>query len=330
MNIVITTINAPTEAVMKFSGMEGVSRLILVGDKKTPDIQSNGLMSYYGITDQNDLFPKLSRSLPCNHYCRKILGYLIAARGGGDYIYDTDDDNIPYDTWTLPDLSKINSLIKSSDDWVNIYQLFTEKKVWPRGLPLTYIGESRNYEIEKLQGVVNIAVIQGLADDEPDVDAIYRLVIGERIRFDPDLIYAIDRYVYSPFNSQNTYWKSSFLPLMYLPVTVTFRFTDILRGYIAQRLIWEKDAYIAFCSPTVYQDRNAHDLMTDFKDEIPMYERCNEVVNALNALTLSGHLSDDILKAYQALVRIGVCSKSELETLTYWLEVCSELGKEDS
>ncbi|WP_419910946.1 hypothetical protein [Hoeflea sp.] len=325
MDVVITTINEPTAAVRAFAENAQVSRVILIGDKKTPHTESTDRVRYVGVEEQRDLFPVLADSLPFNHYCRKIIGYLIAAQAGGRSIYDTDDDNLPYEFWDLPDFSGFDLLLRSSKDWINIYELFTDRKVWPRGLPLDRIRETGQYETEAASNL-QIALIQGLADIEPDVDAVYRLVIGEHVKFEQNRRFAVDRFVYSPFNSQNTYWKAEYLPLMYLPATPSIRFTYILRGYVAQRLIWEQDALIGFCSPTVYQDRNPHDFMTDFRDEIPMYDQCDAVISFLNNVSLKGHMSDDLVTVYEGLISIGVCGKSEIATLHAWLEACGSIA----
>lgn len=327
MDIVITTINEPTTAVRAFADKACVSRVILVGDRKTPPIESTERIRYVDTEEQRDLFPALSESLPYNHYCRKIIGYLLAAQAGGPYIYDTDDDNIPYEHWGLPEFDGFDAVVRSANDWINIYELFTDRKVWPRGLPLDRILDTGQFEIEQASDL-QIALIQGLADVEPDVDAVYRLVVGENVEFERNTRFAVGRFVYSPFNSQNTYWKSEFLPLMYLPVTTSFRFTDILRSYVAQRLVWEKGALIAFCSPTVFQDRNPHDIMADFRDEIPMYQQCDAVISMLNSLELEGDLSADLLTVYQGLISMGVCQDHEMTTLRAWLDACGNLGRQ--
>ncbi len=51
---------------------------------------------------------------------------------------------------------------------------------------------------------------------------------------------------------------------MYLPVTCSFRMTDIWRGYIAQRIIFEYGYGIVFEEPAVYQKRNNHRISSDF------------------------------------------------------------------
>ena len=47
--------------------------------------------------------------------------------------------------------------------------------------------------------------------------------------------------------------------------------TDIWRSFVAQRILQENDWAVLFHAPTVSQERNEHDLMRDFADEVPGY-----------------------------------------------------------
>ena len=53
-------------------------------------------------------------------------------------------------------------------------------------------------------------------------------------------------------------------------------------SYWVQRLLWEVGGNLAFGAPTVDQYRNAHNLMRDFKDELPLYELAGGLVKLLN------------------------------------------------
>lgn len=79
--IVITSIFPPTEAVIKFAEMKDYS-VILVGDKKSPESYSCPGVDYLRFNDQAGLGFKITSLLPVNHYCRKMIGYLHAIRGG--------------------------------------------------------------------------------------------------------------------------------------------------------------------------------------------------------------------------------------------------------
>ncbi|MDX1748084.1 MAG: hypothetical protein R3324_19295, partial [Halobacteriales archaeon] len=273
--IVITSIHGVTGAVEKFLDFDEWD-VVLVGDRKTPDVDHDAFdnLTYLSIEDQQSL-PGDLHELPYDHYCRKNLGYQYAIQQGAEVIADTDDDNIPKTDWDVWLSEATTERAVSGPTFTNVYEYFTDDFVWPRGLPLDEITTASPDPIERTTaGFDEVGVVQGLADVEPDVDAVFRLVFGDRVEFDDRPPVVLEEGTYSPFNSQNTLWPVETLyPYLYLPSTVTFRFTDILRGYVAQRGLWAAGKRLGFTGPSVVQDRNVHDLMADFESEIPCYLR---------------------------------------------------------
>ncbi|MBI5530078.1 MAG: DUF288 domain-containing protein [Candidatus Doudnabacteria bacterium] len=311
--IIVTTINPATKGLLKFAQNKEYN-LVIVGDKKSPS-SYNLLAEYLNVEKQKDLFGDFSESLPYNHYSRKNLGYLFAINKGADIIAESDDDNIPYSSWGIvPKQEKFNFI--SSPRFPNVYKEFTKEFVWPRGLPLDLIlSKDKNKKVKKAGEVL---IWQGLADGSPDVDAIYRLVLGKNITFKKNAVLALNKQVVSAFNSQNTIWKKKAFPFLYLPHTVTFRYTDILRSFVAQFGIWQMNGHLGFLSPTVKQERNIHNLLRDFKDEVPMYNTFYEVVEILSNCVLKGE-KNDLLIMYQALFEKGVVKEQELLSVRLWL-----------
>jgi hypothetical protein len=132
-----------------------------------------------------------------------------------------------------------------------------------------------------------------------------------------------------PFNSQNTSWWPQAYPLLYLPAHCSFRMTDIWRSFVAQRIAWANDWGILFHEPTVWQDRNEHNLMRDFADEVPGYLHNREMGAALAALELKPgveHLGDNLRSCYETLVRRGWVGEAELPLLEAWLADLSAIG----
>jgi len=138
--IVITSIFEPTKAVEEFSKVKD-HKLIVVGDKKSPSNWCRENVDYISVKEQQASDFYLAKQLPYNHYCRKMLGYLKAIKDGAEYIIDTDDDNIPKPNWNFPDFEQVYDCISEDNGFINIYQLFTEQKIWPRGLPLHLINK---------------------------------------------------------------------------------------------------------------------------------------------------------------------------------------------
>src|SRR5205807_7157091 len=119
--------------------------------------------------------------------------------------------------------------------------------------------------------LLNCPIQQGLSDENPDVDAIYRMANPLPVLFDKANSVSLGKNSWCPFNSQNTTWFKEAFPLLYLPSYCSFRMTDIWRSFVAQRIAWTCGWSILFHQSTVRQDRNDHNLMTDFKDEISGY-----------------------------------------------------------
>ena len=116
-------------------------------------------------------------------------------------------------------------------------------------------------------------------------------------------------------------------PLLYLPCHVSFRFTDILRGLIAQPIAWNHGYQIAFTDATVYQDRNEHDYLDDFRDEIPCYQ-CGHLVPDLVIGTMrdGATIFQDLIAAYLELGKHGIVTKSELWTIQGWIAELQKSG----
>ncbi len=314
--IVITTINETNSCLEAFSKLKGWD-LIIVGDKKSP--KSYNLKAIYlDIGKQESLFPKFSAQMPFNHYCRKNLGYLYAIKNGYDIIGESDDDNMPYENWgKWPMAKEFSTIIEPR--YPNIYKEFTKQKIWPRGFPLDLILS--NEPLVKKELSAKVLVWQGLADGDTDVDAIYRLIIKQDVMFDKNKAVVLNAKVLSPFNSQNTVWLKEAWPFLYLPHTVTFRYTDILRSFIAQFGICGRGGVLGFMSPTVSSvERNYHNLLKDFADEVPMYNSFYKVVEALQSCKITGK-SEDLFVMYEALVKNKIVEKSELESVNEWLRV---------
>ncbi|MBU1046175.1 DUF288 domain-containing protein [Patescibacteria group bacterium] len=317
--IIITTINKKTEAIIKFSKKLKDWNIILVGDKKSKNIKNEKNILFLSLKDQKNLGFETFNKCPYNHYTRKNLGYLYAIKNGADIIYDTDDDNLPYNNWSFPDFKIKIDLFSNKKSFINIYNLFTKEKIWPRGYPINRIKEKNKWTQTRKN--IKIGVWQGLADIEPDVDSLYRLIIGKKIKFKKRNPLALDKETYCPFNSQNTLWNKEFFYYLYLPSTVSFRFTDILRGYITQKLLWLENYYLGFTNASVYQKRNEHDLMKDFYDEISVFVNVENIIKLFSIIKFKNknNKAENIKKIYNCLYQEGFVKKEEIIRLNAWL-----------
>ena len=237
--IVITSINPPTRAIEVVSELcQRGWRAVVVGDTKTPADWSAPGIDFLSVQNQREKFGPLAELIPYRHYCRKNLGYLFAIGHGADLILDTDDDNIPYPDFGSGLQRSVRGRVLSGPGWVNIYKHFVDGvQIWPRGLPLDEIDHAGTVGGAAVEE--SCPVQQFLADNDPDVDAIYRLTTKGSVYFkkNSDTL-IVDRKTWVPFNSQNTVFFCEAFPLLYLPCFVSFRMTDIWRSFVAQAAMW--------------------------------------------------------------------------------------------
>ena len=326
--IVITTINKPQVAIHAISKMceaEGW-RCIVVGDKKTPADWESNYIDYLSIDDQVRLYPELAKLLPYNHYCRKNIGYLYAIDNGAEVILETDDDNIPKDNFGKLLDRVVQGRLVGGADWINVYKYFNDDLIWPRGNPLDSIHES-GIVLDK-QYVSDCSIQQFLADGDPDVDAIYRLLYKSEVNFQDNPPVLLDKGSWCAFNSQNTlFYKESF-PMLYLPCHVSFRMTDIWRSFVAQAVLWSKGENISFHLPTVTQVRNQHSLIKDFEDEIDGYLNNRKICELLveTSKNWSNQLSTKqrVFDGWVTLKNGGFINDEEICILKEWMKCLNE------
>ncbi len=329
--IVITSINRPTRALEVVSDLcrQGWSAVV-VGDTKTPADWACPGVDFLSVEAQKQQFGAYADLIPYRHYCRKNLGYLHAIANGAQLIVDTDDDNIPYDTFGHGIARQVGGRLLAGPGWVNVYKHFIDTvQIWPRGLPLDAINSVGS--MSALGAPRECPIQQFLADNDPDVDAIFRLTTQGEFFFrknEPPVV--LDRNCWVPFNSQNTVFFADVFPLLYLPCHVSFRMTDIWRSFVAQAALWHRGLHVSFHAPTVEQVRNVHDLMKDFTDEVVGYLENRKIgrtlEDALDATPADAPLDIVALGLWESLVNVGVVPEKEMPIIQQWFERCRELA----
>lgn len=324
MALVVTSISPPNNVLRACTNgclKHGID-FIVVGDVKSPpDFDLPGC-NFWSIEKQRELPFNLASVLPERHYARKNLGYLLAMERGADVIIETDDDNYPRDTfWDNRSPQQKARLIEDAG-WVNFYRYFTDSHIWPRGFPLEYILKpvpSLDHLCEK---EVFSPIQQGLADNNPDVDAIYRLTMPLPQQFHSNATVAFGKGSLAPFNSQNTSWFKEVFPLLYIPSYCSFRMCDIWRSFVALRICWANDWSVLFHGPTVHQERNEHNLLKDFNDEISGYLNNSIICKELSEIDIlkgKEHIGENLRRCYIAMIRLGLVQQGEMLLLDAWL-----------
>ncbi len=320
--VIITTINSPTESVIKHINNKEYD-VIIIGDNKTPDDYNNLKCIYLDIKSQKKLFPELSELIPYNHYCRKNLGYLYAIKKGYKIIYETDDDNIPYNNFDIFLHNYSNQIIsEQGNTWINIFKYFTNNAyIWPRGFPLSLLKRDPNYLIKYTDKKPSI--INGLVENDPDVDALFRIICNHysSIQWNNNECILIDNNNMCVFNTQNTFWINPdiFISIL-IPCTVSFRYCDILRGLITNIILKKTDNYMMYTSPNVIQIRNEHNLINDFKSEYEMYIHNETILNFIENDTINITDIKKLLQIiYNNLLVNGVITQIDIDILNKWI-----------
>ncbi|MGI8918544.1 MAG: STELLO glycosyltransferase family protein [Pyrinomonadaceae bacterium] len=321
--LVVTSIAGPNEILTTLARgcQEHGYRFIVIGDVPSPkDFKLEGC-EFFNLDDQYQTGLKLATLAPTRHYARKNLGYLLAQRAGAEVILETDDDNIPEEKFWQARERKQSAQVVSDHGWVNVYCYFSEAMLWPRGFPLEHVQDDLPPRASLKTADVDCPIQQGLVNENPDVDAIYRLVSSLPQSFAAGDSLALAPGSWCPFNSQNTAWWRDAFPLPYLPAYCSFRMTDIWRSFVAQRIAWANDWSVLFHAPNVWQERNEHNLMRDFRDEVPGYLHNKEIGDALEKLQVKAgveRLGENLLLCYEQLVRMDLIDRRELELIAAW------------
>lgn len=331
--VIITTINSYEDTSIKEYSHSGYDKII-VGDKKTPhdsymkyQLSTSKLkLAYIHPDDTRTLFGELSSLMPYNHYCRKNMGYLYAVKMGYEYIVDTDDDTFPtltFDKWR-EETTEWKTI--SGPKFPNVTSFFTDKKIWPRGYPINLLKQKEvpEYSSSTIFEKQSVGIVQSLVNGDPDVDAICRMTCddySDEFAFDKYKGCVLKENVFTQGNTQASIWlnKKLFF-LLYIPCTVSFRFCDILKMYIAQKCMWKYKNLFCYISPIFYQKRNEHDLLEDFDSEHSMHIHTLRVVNeAFESVELKGN-KYDLYLIYERLAEKEIVQPNELDIVKEWLK----------
>ena len=309
--LIITSIASPNEVLKAHAQGAKANNIdfIVIGDTKSPATFELDGCRFLSIEDQEALEFRLAKILPKKHYARKNLGYLLAKNH--DVIIETDEGY----------LHRLAISEFNNSGWVNVYSFFSKENIWPRGFPLHHLPNKN--EPKSIIQNVSCPIQQGLADENPDVDAVYRMTLKLPIKFDQHNSLALGKNAWSPFNSQNTTWFREAFPLLYLPSYCSFRMTDIWRSFIAQRIAWTCDWPVLYHNSTVWQERNDHSLIKDFEDEIPGYLNNETICKKLEDLDLASgerNILVNLIRCYEMMTENNYIGKEEMKLVEAFCE----------
>ncbi len=270
--IVTTTISNPTEATEKFSNMSNW-HLIVVGDTKTPhDVYKKmSNITYLTPEDQENISKELSDIIGWKSIRRRNFGFIKAKQMNADIVATVDDDNIPLENWGEDLIVGKNIEIDFYDTSLDVFDpIYTteHKNLWHRGFPIQLVSKRNISNLKKKR--IDCKVQADFWNGDPDIDAICRITQLPEVVFKKFNSFCSNKI--SPFNSQNTFIHKDVLPY-YMVIPHIGRMDDIWGSYAIQQDLKKKYGnFVAYCSASVYQDRNQHDLTIDMEEEMIGYK----------------------------------------------------------
>lgn len=340
--IVVAVSGPPNEHIRAMVKMQGW-QVVAIGDSHTPSNWDVRGAIFLSVEQQATLRFRILAHLPYTSYVRKSVGYLFAIQHGAKVIYDADenasilDNNLGkvFDIVLAGSKSKKETLLQylslQNRTTVNPYVHFGQRSIWPRGLPLESVS---NINAEIYYGRVPSGkqyIQQGLANGFPDVDSVFyhsRKAESEvfEIFFDSHALpVALPQGTMAPMNNLNTLFHSSAFWALMLPVSVNPQVSDTLRGYWAQRLLWEIGGYFAIYPPTI----SRRDTLKPhyFADEKDLHENVDRLADFLVAWTSrKGTFFKKVLDLSHSMAKAGFWTAQDVTFTADWLQDLVSVG----
>ncbi|ESO87876.1 hypothetical protein LOTGIDRAFT_62788, partial [Lottia gigantea] len=330
--IVVTSLSSPTSDIYYLANITGW-KLLVLGEEKTSN-WSNVNCHFLSYNDrENELFT-IKTLLPKGSYSRKTLGYLYAIVNGAQVIYATDDNYRPTDNLTNFNLETMEFGMRySGQNLFNAYSHFGQSSIWPKGFPLEKISDQKslNYHVGKF---TTPSIQQSLVNGDPDVDSIFRLTRKMKsehmnVLFDsvaPPVI--VPSGVLSPFSSQNTLFLYDAFWALVLPISTSFKGSDIWKNYWAQRLLWEIGGNVGFYPPNGIRKRNTESHIEDAKYESAFYSRTSKLIEFLQNWRCNVELKffKCVVKLSEQMYLNKFWTKQDVHVVKVWLKDLNHFG----
>lgn len=341
--IVVSVSDYPSDALKRLVKLKGWQVLAIGGSKTPSDWALKGVI-FLSLEEQANLGFRVVDYLPYDSFVRKNVGYLFAIQHGAKKIFDADDrgevidDDLGkhFDVELIGEGARQEVLLQYSHDnpnrtVVNPYVHFGQRSVWPRGLPLENVGEIGHEEFYTQVFGGKQFIQQGISNGLPDVDSVFYFTRKSGleafdVRFDehaPKV--ALPQGMMVPVNSFNTMIHSPAFWALMLPVSVSTMASDVLRGYWAQRLLWEVGGYVVVYPPTVHRYDKIEAY--PFSEEKDLHVNVGRLINYLVLWTSDKHrLFEKILDLSYAMAEEGFWTDKDVKLTAAWLQDLLAVG----
>jgi hypothetical protein len=321
-----TTIHTPL-ALKMMRACYGSGPFVVAGDHKTPREAYEMVLS---LDNTSVCLPesghkwKCSEAIGFNTLSRRNIAFLEALAQGADAIIAWDTDNYPLDTAYFAHFDRImanpfNGIkIDGKDGWFDPGQYLVPHAA-ARGFPMQ--RKHRPHYAPVTDAKVGMA--SGLIINEPDIDAITRMV-QQPVVGDVALLAqtgcVVDPHTWTVANTQNTCVIRELIPAWFLAPGVG-RMDDIYAGLVVQRVARERGYHVHFGQPFVLQERHDHDLLVDLHAEIAGYSNVIKMADLLDSILLVGrNVVADVRVIYSALAHASWYPPAAVTAAMAWLE----------
>ncbi|CAM6120954.1 unnamed protein product [Calypogeia fissa] len=337
--IVLTVSGPPTPEVEAFSNLKGW-QVLAVGTADAPADWRVANVVFLSFDLQAELPYRINQFLPRNSYIRKNVGYLFAIQHGAKKIYDADE-NASLFKEKLEDVFDVELLGSQAPvlqyryfdtrKVVNPFVHFGQRSVWPRGLPLEAVSEI-SPEVMYAQVTRGKQYIQqSLANGLPDVDSVFYYTRKSQVApldltfdsFAPPVM--LPQGLMAPINALNTLFHATSFWALLLPVTVETKTSDIIRGYVGQRLLWEVGGMLGVYPPMISRKDTLQ--APPFEEEKDLHAKVQPLISYL--LKWRSHkpsLFEKILHLSYSLAEAGFLDGQDVELTAAWLQDLVSVG----
>lgn len=130
---------------------------------------------------------------------------------------------------------------------------------------------------------------------------------------------ALPQGMMGPVNSFNTLFHTQAFWGLMLPVSISSMASDVIRGYWAQRILWEIGGFVAFYPPTIYRMDKAEAY--HFSEEKDLHVNVNRLIKFLISWRSNKHtLFERILHLSYAMAEEGFWSEEDVKLTAAWLQ----------
>lgn len=339
----VSVSNYPSDLLRNFAKLKGW-QVLAIGNSRTPaDWKLKGAI-FLSLEQQATLGFRVVNYLPYDSYVRKSVGYLFAIQHGAKKIFDADDRGEVidgdlgkhFDVELVGEGARQDIMLQYSHEnpnrtVINPYIHFGQRSVWPRGLPLENVGEVSHEEFYTQVFGGKQFIQQGISNGLPDVDSVFYFTRKSGleafdIRFDeraPKV--ALPQGMMVPLNSFNTMYHSPAFWGLMLPVSVSTMASDVLRGYWAQRLLWEIGGYVAVYPPTVHRYDRIEAY--PFSEEKDLHINVGRLIKFLVSWRSNKHiLFENILDLSYKMAEEGFWTDKDVMFTAAWLQDLLSVG----